>query len=584
MGDTGKNKRIAIIGVSTFLLVAMVVAAAVSVNLSKKEAVEDSKDSHLSSSMKAVKSLCAPTAYKEECEESLIPQAGNTTDPRELIKIAFNVTITKISQELEKTQLLKDVEKDPRTSDAYDTCKELMHLSIEEFKRSLERFNRFDLNNIERILASLKVWLSGAITYQETCLDAFENTTGDAGQKMQEILKASMHMSSNGLSIINELSKVLINMKPPSRRLMDDSEIDPEVIGNGDFELPEWVEDRVGVRKLLKMTGRKTNAQLVVAKDGSGNCTTINEALRFVPKKNLRPFVIYIKEGVYAEYVEVARNLTHVVFLGDGAKKTRITGNKNFVDGIGTFRTATVAVLGDFFVALGIGFENTAGAIKHQAVALRVQSDRSIFYKCRMDGYQDTLYAHTMRQFYRDCIISGTIDFVFGDAVAVLQNCTFVVRKPMENQQCIVTAQGRKEKTQPSGLVIQGGSIVSDPSYYPVRFDNKAYLARPWKNFSRTIFMDTYIGDLITPDGYMPWQTLQGVTGTETCFYAEFNNRGPGSDISKRVKWTGVKTITSEGAVGFLPSKFFLGDDWIRVTSIPYYPGGATGSAVVPTH
>lgn len=242
------------------------------------------------------------------------------------------------------------------------------------------------------------------------------------------------------------------------------------------------------------------------------------------------------------------------------------------------------AVLGDFFVALGIGFENTAGAIKHQAVALRVQSDRSIFYKCRMDGYQDTLYAHTMRQFYRDCIISGTIDFVFGDAVAVLQNCTFVVRRPMENQQCIVTAQGRKEKTQPSGLVIQGGSIVSDPGYYPVRFDNKAYLARPWKNFSRTIFMDTYIGDLITPDGYMPWQTLQGVTGTETCFYAEYNNRGPGSDISKRVKWTGVKTITSEGVTGFLPSKFFLGDDWIRVTSIPYYPGGTTGSSRVPTH
>ena len=127
-----------------------------------------------------------------------------------------------------------------------------------------------------------------------------------------------------------------------------------------------------------------------------------------------------------------------------------LLATKNFIDGVGTYRTATVAVLGDFFVGIGIGFENSAGAHKHQAVALRVQADRSIFYKCRMDGYQDTLYAHTMRQFYRDCVITGTIDFVFGDSVAVLQNCTFVVRKPLENQQCIVTAQGRKEKTQPS--------------------------------------------------------------------------------------------------------------------------------------
>jgi len=201
-----------------------------------------------------------------------------------------------------------------------------------------------------------------------------------------------------------------------------------------------------------------------------------------------------------------------------------------------------------------------------------------------MDGYQDTLYAHTMRQFYRDCVISGTIDFVFGDSIAVLQNCTFVVRKPLENQQCIVTAQGRKEKNQPSGLIIQGGSIVADPKYYPVRLKNKAYLARPWKDFSRTIFLDTYIGDLITPEGYMPWQTPAGITGTDTCYYGEYNNRGPGSDVKQRVKWRGVKTITSEGAASFMPIRFFHGDDWIRVTRVPYFPGGTKTLPSRPTH
>ncbi|XP_024626878.1 probable pectinesterase/pectinesterase inhibitor 21 [Medicago truncatula] len=574
-GDAKRNKRLAIIGVSTFLLVAMVVAVTVNVgfNNKKEPGEETSKESHVSQSVKAVKTLCAPTDYKKECEDSLIAHAGNITEPKELIKIAFNITIAKISEGLKKTHLLQEAEKDERTKQALDTCKQVMQLSIDEFQRSLERFSNFDLNSLDRVLTSLKVWLSGAITYQETCLDAFENTTTDAGKKMKEVLQTSMHMSSNGLSIINQLSKTFEEMKQPAgRRLLKES-------------LPEWVDDRAGVRKLLnKMTGRKLQAHVVVAKDGSGNFTTITEALKHVPKKNLKPFVIYIKEGVYKEYVEVTKTMTHVVFIGDGGRKTRITGNKNFIDGVGTFKTASVAITGDFFVGIGIGFENSAGPEKHQAVALRVQSDRSIFYKCRMDGYQDTLYAHTMRQFYRDCIISGTIDFVFGDSIAVLQNCTFVVRKPLENQQCIVTAQGRKEKNQPTGLIIQGGSIVADPKYYPVRLKNKAYLARPWKDFSRTIFLDTYIGDMITPEGYMPWQTPAGITGTDTCYYGEYNNRGPGSDVKQRVKWQGVKTITSEGAASFVPIRFFHGDDWIRVTRVPYSPGATKTPPSRPTH
>lgn len=226
------------------------------------------------------------------------------------------------------------------------------------------------------------------------------------------------------------------------------------------------------------------------------------------------------------------------------------------------------AIQGDYFVAINMGFENSAGPQKHQAVAIRVQADKSIFYRCSIDGYQDTLYAHTMRQFYRDCIISGTIDFIFGDAVAVFQNCTFVVRKPLENQQCIVTAQGRKERHQPSGIVIQRCTIVSDNT---VKFDNKAYLARPWKNYSRTVFMESYIGDLIQPDGYMPWQGPNGtLSGMDTCFYAEYNNTGPGSNKSKRVKWQGIKKLTSQSVTSFLPYMFFNGDDWIKVTRVPY--------------
>lgn len=222
---------------------------------------------------------------------------------------------------------------------------------------------------------------------------------------------------------------------------------------------------------------------------------------------------------------------------------------------------------------MNMGFENSAGAEKHQAVALRVQADKSVFFNCSMDGYQDTLYVHTLRQYYRDCTISGTIDFVFGNALAVFQNCTFVVRKPMKNQQCIVTAQGRKEKEEPSAIVIQGGYIVADPEFYPVRFVNKAYLARPWKTYSRTIFMDTYIDDLIQGEGYLPWQALEGPTGMDTCFYAEYHNTGPGSDKSKRVNWNGILNLNSKAARLFSPSKFFHGLDWVRATGVPCFHG-----------
>lgn len=222
-------------------------------------------------------------------------------------------------------------------------------------------------------------------------------------------------------------------------------------------------------------------------------------------------------------------------------------------------------------MAKDMGFENSAGAAKHQAVALRVSGDRAIFFQCQMDGYQDTLYTHTYRQFYRDCTITGTIDFIFGDAAAVFQNCKMIVRKPMDNQGCMVTAQGRKDRRSTGGIILQGCSITAEPAFMQAQPPIKSFLGRPWKEFSRTIIMKSYIDKNIVPEGWSPWT---GTFGMDTSYYAEYQNKGPGSDTSKRVTWKGIqKNLSQQDILQFTAGRFFQGDAWIPVAGIPYDSG-----------
>lgn len=222
-------------------------------------------------------------------------------------------------------------------------------------------------------------------------------------------------------------------------------------------------------------------------------------------------------------------------------------------------------------MAKAMGFQNTAGPEGHQAVALRSQSDMSAFYNCRMDGYQDTLYMQTHRQFYRNCVISGTVDFIFGDAAAVIQNSLIIARKPMDNQQNTVTAQGRTQSRETTGLVIQNCRIVPEQKLSPMRFQIPTYLGRPWKEYSRTIIMETTLADFIQPAGWMEWT---GTFALDTLYYAEYANRGPGANTDKRVKWKGYRVITNRNeALQFTAGPFIQGDQWLSSTGSPFILG-----------
>ncbi|VFQ73372.1 unnamed protein product [Cuscuta campestris] len=568
MADEEKKKNMLVLGVCSLLLVAMVIGLTIGTG-----GRDTTVRKEISSTEKAIESICKPTSYKEACIKSLkSSSAANATDPKELIQAAMEMTIKEIRGAMNNSTLFKEVHKDPRSKEAFENCQLLAERAIDDLNRTFKKFSEFDLSDLNNWLSDLQTWLSGSLTYQETCLDGFEGISGDYQTKMKNLLTTSMQLTSNALAMATEISSVLsnlgvqgINDSANRRRLL----VDDHRHSDG-YELlhPDWIEHGRG--RLL--TGKRSDVKpdLVVAKDGSGKYKTINEALKDIPRNSNKTFVLYIKEGVYEEEVRFFRNMTYLMVMGDGPTKTKITGKKNFIDGVSTFHTATVAALGDYFMARDIGFENAAGPEKHQAVALRVGADRSLFYNCQIDGYQDTLYAHTYRQFYRNCVISGTIDFVFGNGAVVLQNCTLVVRKPLENQQCIVTAQGRIEPRQPTGLVIQNCSFVADPEYHPVRFTLKSYLGRPWKEYSRTVIMESYIDDLIQQDGWLPWN---GDFALETLFYTEYNNRGPASGKDNRVKWKGVKELPLNRIERFTAGRFIHGDTWIKSTGLPYNPG-----------
>lgn len=221
-------------------------------------------------------------------------------------------------------------------------------------------------------------------------------------------------------------------------------------------------------------------------------------------------------------------------------------------------------------MAKDIGIENTAGPEKHQAVAVRVSGDKAVFFNVHMDGFQDTLYVHSYRQYYRDCVITGTIDFLFGDAASVFQKCKLVVRKPMANQACMVTAQGRKDRRSIGVIVLQGCEINAEPAFTQAKPPLKAYLGRPWKEFSRTIIMNSLIDGFIVPEGWSPWM---GNFALDTLYYGEFQNRGPGSDLAKRVTWKGIQKMTPQLAESFTPARVYAGDEWVTKAAVPYVAG-----------
>lgn len=190
-------------------------------------------------------------------------------------------------------------------------------------------------------------------------------------------------------------------------------------------------------------------------------------------------------------------------------------------------------VYGSGFVAQDITFENVAGRLKNQGIALTSEADHSAFYKCSFKGFQDTIYAKKGIQFFRECEIYGTVDFIFGEASVVFQNCIICARNPLQGQSNTITAQGRKSQDDDDGTVIHNCTITATEELCQHRSQVKTYLGRPWGSHARTVIMQSFLDDIIDPHGRLNWTGHK----LDQPYYAEFDNRGPGANTNARVRW-----------------------------------------------
>jgi pectinesterase len=268
------------------------------------------------------------------------------------------------------------------------------------------------------------------------------------------------------------------------------------------------------------------------------------------PDGKLGRVYIEIAPGIYHERVIVTQNHRNITLVGMGKSPADvvITNSLNAKQAGGTFFTETVEINGDSFEADDITLENTAGNTG-QAVAAAVRADRAVFKHCRFLGHQDTLFADYGRQYYVDSYIEGGVDFIFGDAAAVFDRSEIHA-----NGSGYLTAQSRTAPEQATGYVILNSRVTSGID--PAAPRNTISLGRPWRPYSRIVYIDTELPANVIPEGWNLW----GRTGeTPQAYFAEFHSIGQGANPGARVAWS--HQLSAREAAQYRPRIFLAGKD-----------------------
>lgn len=278
-------------------------------------------------------------------------------------------------------------------------------------------------------------------------------------------------------------------------------------------------------------------SKFVVAQDGSGDFKTIQEAINAFRDHSQVRVTLFIKNGTYKEKLVIPSWKPNIHLLGESKTGVVITSDdysgkaypNSSKDGTGkdkfsTYTSYTVLVDAPNTIIENLTIENAAGRVG-QAVALHVEADRFICRNCILKGNQDTLYAarEGSRQYYENCDIEGTTDFIFGKSISVFQSCTI---KSLVNS--YITAAATPQN-QAYGFVFFDCKLIAAPAA------TKVYLGRPWRPNAKTVFIRTEMDKHITPTG---WDNWGNADNEKTVIYAEYASSGGGAVAQGRVTWS----------------------------------------------
>ena len=292
---------------------------------------------------------------------------------------------------------------------------------------------------------------------------------------------------------------------------------------------------------------------LVVARDGTGQFRTVDEAIEVCRAFMDYHKVIFVKKGVYKEKLVIPSWLQNIEICGEDRDLTVITYDDHAnirtperPNGMGTFRTYTIKVEGNDITFKNITIENNSARLG-QAVALHTEGDRLTFINCRFLGHQDTIYTGVAgtRLFFKDCYIEGTTDFIFGPSTAWFEHCDIFCKA----NSYITAASTPQEITY--GYIFNNCTVSCAPDV------TKVYLGRPWRDYGYTLFMHCSLPAQIRPEGWHHWEEQR----KQTARYLEFENTGEGAATDKRAAWSRQLTKKEAKAVT-LQNVFMHTDQW----------------------
>jgi pectinesterase len=299
---------------------------------------------------------------------------------------------------------------------------------------------------------------------------------------------------------------------------------------------------------VLLMFSSAGQSRKTVAQDGTGNYTTVQQALNAIPLKNKKRVIIFIRNGVYKEKLLLDSTKDFVTLIGEDKFNTILTYDdhtgKIAPDGstISTPTSHSFLIKGNDFIAENITFDNNAGFTAGQAVAVQASADKMIFRNCRFTGNQDVLFTPPAqsRQYYENCYIEGTTDFIFGAATAWFEKCHIHSKKNSH----VTAASTPAEKKY--GYIFNDCVLTGDTSLHNVS------LGRPWRPYAAVVYLHCFIGEHIKPEGWSNWNTTDNYKTTR---YAEYKNYGPSADTLKRINWS--RQLTPEEAKTYTLESIF---------------------------